>query len=400
MLIAHIADIHIGMTNYGRINPETGIHTRLEDFDESLGEVVATCINRKVDAVVFAGDAYKNSSPTPIYRGIFERRFREFIDNDIPIVMIPGNHDSAGSQGSLSALQSFKTLADIQVIDTPRQICINTKSGELIVSCMPWPTKRMLLDVNDEYYRLPPDEMLIKLQEHVIAKIQELDQENSNLSSSVNKIFLGHLDVAEAVYASEQTMMIKHSLVIPLEALTSLESYGYVALGHIHKFQNLNMFGSPVVYSGSVDRIDFSEEKQAKGFCLVTINDNVCENVEFVRIDARQMITIQVDLNGHIDPTIELIKAINERHCAGSIVRVFYKLDEGNVDLKKIDAALHDAYYVHEINHTVKKADEKTVTLSNTTPMKTIEEYINQHDQYKAQKENLLILAREYIGDE
>lgn len=400
MLIAHIADIHIGMTNYGTINPETGIHTRLEDFDQSLGEVIATCIERKVDVVVFAGDAYKNALPTSTYRGIFEGRFKELIDRKIPIVLIPGNHDSTGSYGSLSALQSFQTLADIKVIDTPRQVRIDAKSGELVVSCMPWPTKRMLLDVDSEYHRLPPDEILLKLQEHVVQKLQELDRENLSINSSVNKILLGHLDVAEADYSSEQTMMIKHSLVIPLEALVSLESYGYIALGHVHKYQNLNAFGCPVVYSGSIDRVDFSEEKQAKGFCLVTLEDNVCENMEFVRINAREMITIRVDLNGYTDPTIELIKAINERHCHDAIVRVLYTLDEDNVDIKKVHSALNDAYHIHGIQHISKKQDERPVVLKGDSPIETIGEYIEQHDEYKTYKNNLLLLAKEYIGDE
>ena len=34
--IAHLADTHIGMENYGRINPETGLNQRLHDFLASL----------------------------------------------------------------------------------------------------------------------------------------------------------------------------------------------------------------------------------------------------------------------------------------------------------------------------------------------------------------------------
>ena len=30
--ILHLADIHIGMENYGHPNPQTGLHSRLEDY--------------------------------------------------------------------------------------------------------------------------------------------------------------------------------------------------------------------------------------------------------------------------------------------------------------------------------------------------------------------------------
>ena len=54
--IAHLADTHIGMENYGRINPETGLNQRLHDFLNSLDQAIDGAIEAGVDLVVFAGD--------------------------------------------------------------------------------------------------------------------------------------------------------------------------------------------------------------------------------------------------------------------------------------------------------------------------------------------------------
>ncbi len=46
-------------------------------------------------------------------------------------------------------------------------------------------------------------------------------------------------------------------------------------MGHIHKHQNLTRDreeAPPVIYSGSMERIDFGEEGDPKGFCWVELD--------------------------------------------------------------------------------------------------------------------------------
>src|SRR5258708_34169201 len=72
--IAHLADTHIGMENYGRINPETGLNQRLHDFLGSLDQAIDGAIDANVDLAVFAGDIYKTRDPTPTHQREFARR--------------------------------------------------------------------------------------------------------------------------------------------------------------------------------------------------------------------------------------------------------------------------------------------------------------------------------------
>ena len=66
--IAHLADTHIGMENYGRLNAETGLNQRLHDFLKSLDQALDAALAAKVDLVVFAGDIYKTRDPTPTHQ--------------------------------------------------------------------------------------------------------------------------------------------------------------------------------------------------------------------------------------------------------------------------------------------------------------------------------------------
>ena len=61
----HTADIHFGVENYGRIDPQSGIHTRLLDFEKVLSLCIDRAIAENIDLFVFAGDAYKTAYPTP-----------------------------------------------------------------------------------------------------------------------------------------------------------------------------------------------------------------------------------------------------------------------------------------------------------------------------------------------
>jgi len=64
--LLHLADLHIGMENYGRLDPATGMHTRLIDYLDRLDEAIEYGLAEGADAVLIAGDVYKNRRPTPL----------------------------------------------------------------------------------------------------------------------------------------------------------------------------------------------------------------------------------------------------------------------------------------------------------------------------------------------
>ena len=71
MRILHFSDLHIGVENYGRIDPTTGLSTRLGDFLAALDQVVDFALENDVDLVLLAGDVYKGRDPSQTHQREF-----------------------------------------------------------------------------------------------------------------------------------------------------------------------------------------------------------------------------------------------------------------------------------------------------------------------------------------
>ena len=129
--VLHFADIHIGMENYGKIDPETGMNQRVLDFVSRLREIVDYAIEHEADAVIFAGDAFKTRDPNPTYQRAFARQIVRLSKAGIPTVMLVGNHDIPLMEQRASSIDIFATLdvPNIIVARTERLHRIQTKRG-------------------------------------------------------------------------------------------------------------------------------------------------------------------------------------------------------------------------------------------------------------------------------
>src|SRR5581483_2483124 len=95
----HTADVHFGMENYGRIDPATGIHTRLLDFERAFNFCIDVAIKEKVDFLLFCGDAYKTTNPSPTQQKLMLKCLLRLYKANIPVIIIVGNHDNPLSYG-------------------------------------------------------------------------------------------------------------------------------------------------------------------------------------------------------------------------------------------------------------------------------------------------------------
>ena len=108
--LLHFADIHIGMENFGTIDPVTGLNTRVLDFLSRLKEIVDYAINNQIDCVLFAGDAFKTRDPNPTYQRGFARQIMRLSRADIPTVLLVGNHDMPVMERRATSVDIYQTL--------------------------------------------------------------------------------------------------------------------------------------------------------------------------------------------------------------------------------------------------------------------------------------------------
>ncbi len=328
MRLLHFADLHIGVESYGRPDPETGLNTRLQDFLRAFDELAEQALARQVDAVIFAGDAYKSREPSQTHQREFARRVARIAAAGIPVYLLVGNHDVPAALHRAHALEIFPTLAveNVHVGDRLGTQVLQTRSGPLQVTGVPWPTPAQLLTRED--YR---GKSIVQVNEIVSDLIrQQLRAEASRIDPALPAVLTAHLamDVRNVRTASESSMVVGQFPVFFPETV-ALREYDYVALGHHHPYQVLRE-RPPVVYAGSMQRVDFGEEKDPKGFVVVELDPALpqgerCVSHELVEVMARRFVTVKVTPSAQ-DPTDEVVERLRRAGIEDAIVRVVVEL--------------------------------------------------------------------------
>lgn len=361
MRLLHFADVHIGVENYSKLDPETGLSTRLGDFLETFDQLVDYAIESKVDLALFCGDAYKSRDPSQTHQREFAKRIVRLSTAGIPTFLLVGNHDTPNTLGRATSLDIYRTL-DVPMVtigDAARTYRVDTPGGPIQIIAVPWVRRSQLL-ARDESRGLTPAQINERIQESLTRIIHSNAEA---LDPAMPAILAGHVTVSQATTSSEQSMMLGRDHVLLRSAVT-LPQLDYVALGHIHKHQILGTPGTlpHVVYSGSLQRVDFGEENDEKGFCVVDIDPQSpqgerMKSFEFMQLEPRRFLTIDVDVDtGDLDPTAKVISAIEAHYIDDAIVRVRVSLpasQEPHLSDGDIQEALRPAHFVASIAHQV-----------------------------------------------
>lgn len=270
LTILHFADAHIDMANYGRHDPESGLPMRVIDFLKSLDEIVDTAINEKVDLVIFAGDTYRDRSPAPTFQREWDRRIMRLSKAKIPTLLLVGNHDLSPALGRAHALAEFDTLQVdyVSVLDKPQFLGPSDLWNLPVqVIALPWISRSGMMAQLDLRAGDPG-----QIYEHLETKLTELvDHWLEKADPELPTILTAHASVQGAKYGGERTVMLGGDLVLS-GSLVKNPNLDYVALGHIHKPQNLNENNHPpVIYPGSIERVDFGEAGDEKFFITARV---------------------------------------------------------------------------------------------------------------------------------
>ena len=402
--ILHLSDIHLGSGfAHGKINPETGVNTRLEDFVNSLKICIDRAIAEPVDLVLFGGDAFPNATPAPYVHEAFASQFRRLADAKIPAILLVGNHDQHSQGNGGASLSIYRTLVvpGFIVGDTIATHKIETANGAVQVITLPWLNRSTLL-TRPETEGLALNEV----NEMLIDKLQPvLEAEIRRLDPDLPTVLLAHLMADRASLGAEKFLAVGKGFTIPMSMLIR-DEFDYVALGHVHKHQNLNPSNDPpVVYPGSIERVDFGEEKEDKGYIYLELESGNAK-WNFNTLPARPFITIEIDLTSAEDPLQTVLDAIAQREIEDKVVRLIYKLRSEQLDsinTNALDKALKSAHSHSirpELVSQLARPRLPELGVGNTlNPMEALNTYLNNREDLKDIQKELLEAAEGLLNE-
>ncbi|MCL2707104.1 MAG: exonuclease SbcCD subunit D [Dehalococcoidia bacterium] len=386
MKIVHFADLHLGVETYGSINSESGASSRLSDFLASFDHMVSFAIEEHIDLVLFCGDAYKSRSPSQTQQREFARRIKRLSDSGIAIFLLAGNHDMPNASERANTVEIFDTLgiSGVTVASKPQLCPVQTKSGIIQIAALPW-LKRSAVAAREDVRGLDFNQLNEKMSQ-ILTNI--VDDFTSKLDPSIPAILATHVWVQGAHTSSESTMSIgnEHTLLVSSIAHSVFD---YVALGHIHRHQVLNE-SPPVVYCGSLERLDFGDENDEKGFYLVEIDNKSQKrntSYAFHSVHGRRFVNIKATiLPDDAAPTESLAKLLENAAADinGNIIRLELTMPQecaGRVDETRlrqlVQSQLKASYF--DISRNIKRVARPRlgdVSAETLTPIQALEKYL------------------------
>lgn len=399
--VLHFADVHVGMENYGRIDPATGTSSRVRDFLDRVDEVVDYALAHQADLAIFAGDAFKSRDPDPTQQRELAQRFKRLADA-MPLLLLVGNHDMPGMSARATSLDIFQALQVPGVIAglKPGSQVVQTRSGPVFLAWMPYPMRNRLL-AREEHQGKSIEELEQALRGTVSDILADLASQAEE--QPMPRLLAGHFSVAEARFGSERTVMLGRDVAVSRSTLCD-PAWDYVALGHIHRHQDLNPGARPsVVYSGSLERIDFGEESEDKGFCWVELARGETR-WSFVPVRARPFVTLHLDARREADPTQVVLAALASRSLEGAVVRLLVDLREDQRLVLNEKDILQAAEGVSSLtlHQQVESQARSRLGLSephSLSPAELVGRYFAAKGEAEARVQRLLARAEELLRD-
>jgi exonuclease SbcD len=305
--IAFAADLHVDA--YGsRIDPATGLNARLVDYLTTTAWMADEARHRGAEALVVAGDFTERRHPAPWLVSRIRGALSSFPGRQ---VYLRGNHDGEIAGGSIVTLlddgfddpdESGRTG-----ISRPR---VEPIAFDVVLACIPH-LDRHWLRAQPGMEKVPDAEVYQALGDQFLTIARGLYAEARADYPDAACVLVCHQTLAGAhMSESQQAFLGDLGLVVDARALAAVGFEGIVA-GHLHRHQVV-LEEPPVLYPGSIERVDFGEEHETKGFVIADVEPGRFA-WEFVATPARRFVTVDYALDAVVFPDVEdaVVRAIN-----------------------------------------------------------------------------------------
>lgn len=346
----HIGDLHAGKVSYGR--------SRNDEAEHAINEIIDFVKKEPVDFILFAGDVFDQYNPNiEATRLIFGHLVKEVYSLKIPTIIIRGNHDSD------SFLESFETLGKNSYIHIFSRLSENINNyvisiKEANIICIPYISQKFILKKAGS-----TKEYADKVEKFIGSVISQAPKNTFNILTT-------HVMVQGGIISkSEREASVSDFFAINLNNISDISNLDYVALGHLHKYQQVKA-PTQAYYAGSCFQIDFNEEGQQKYFNFVVLEKQKAPKIDkqkfqlknelkTFKLNSKELKSVKEqisNLKGYakvvIEDTFENTKSLERElqtceEISSKILNITCKSFENpniNVDIENIKEGLLDFY--------------------------------------------------------
>lgn len=374
MKIIHLADTHIGPFPGPVVG---GKNARADDTLRCFDELIDKAAEQQPDLIIHAGDLF-HAAKTWSERGISEvndaiQRIERLADiANVVIVRGTPNHD--GEQHYQMLKTHFENNHHVNIITEPGYHCVVAADSVVHLCALPGFDKGYWRSQNPGADREQETQAFTDALEKMILGMK------AQCSEYLPSILVGHYTVEGANTESGQTMMFSQFEPIISHRTLKAANYDLCCFGHIHKPQEL---GANAFYSGSINRLNFNDEGDRRGFYVHTLEGTKLVSSEFVELESpRKFVTLRMD-----DEDINDFNLLNQLHydmrnVKDAIVRVIYDCtDEHNKALSRaaMERALIEcgAFWVQEITpRTITVTVNRKELTTENDPAQNLRDYL------------------------
>ena len=318
----HTADFHLGYSQYG-------LEARLEDFDRAFQELVDKTIELKPDFMIIAGDLFHHPRPSNVTLERAIKNFSRLREAGIPVLTVDGSHDSAPNVVTGTILNPLDSAGLIYHLPRHEGACWRKEDCCYVYGVPNFRTRR-------------------KTEESLPAF---MEQNKPTPDPELFNIFVLHMALDIPSLTPPYITAEAPPELIP-------EGFDYYAAGHVHKSYKDMFKTGMLVYSGSIETVDYEEAKNDKGFYYIEVDKKGTASPQFMLLECpRKFVVLNQDFTG-VNPSkitelaVQLVRGVDEEGVI--IVPVLRgvlpaEATRAEVDFSQLRSAAEKALLVHPV---------------------------------------------------
>lgn len=368
MRLLHVSDTHLGFSEYSRIDPESGINQREQDFYDAWQHIIEGILAQKPDLVVHAGDLFHTPRPSNRAIAVAMEGIQRVSDADIPWVFISGNHSTPRIRTTGSIFESIALFPNVFAAYQGRYESFRVADCE--IHCIPH----------------------CSLSDELEAAVRSI-----SITDGLRNVLVTH--GAWQTGGSYTMGEFNEQILIDPEVVLGVR-FDYIALGHYHRRIDIN---DHVSYSGSTERTSFNEAGYTSGYLLIDLESG---ERSYRQIPSRPMLRLPpVDCTGlSTSQLYAKLEGLAPSVVDGALVSlsltniphdIFLKLDSS-----AIDQVFSRAFYLEKRFSQSTPAGETPTTTAIASLPTEFERYVEALADGEFDRTRLKELGMQYLADE